>query len=617
MPPMPEQPTTSVAVRGERPAPGPRSMWSIFAPHKAAILLGFVILTGTNALVLVLPRLVNEGIDLIEGNGVDKSVLSWIGVATPAVSSIVIALIVCALVGAVFRVLSRVVLFNVGREVEREFRSQVFAHLSTLSPTYYGKHPTGDLMSRLTNDLGNVRLMSGFALLNVMNAAQIFVATLPLLFALDWMVALAAVIPFPLTMAVSQALAKVMYKKVRVNQEALGKLTSHVQENLAGQQVVRAFSQEEGEIRRFDKTNQEAFDAAMGLAFIRVVFFPLMGLMVALGIAITLYVGGRAILDGRMSIGDLVEFNTRLGQLAWPAIAMGFILSVYQRGKAGLDRLNQVLEAQPDIVDGDHTGPVQGKVEARSLTVRYPGLTAPALSELSFSVEPGHVLGVVGTNASGKSSLVKAIARMLPTDEGELFLDDVDINRWSLSALSRGISVVTDDGFLFSQTLRENLCFARPDATDEEVQEAIEVADLTRDISTFKDGLATMVGERGVTLSGGQKQRVALARALLSRPRLLILDDSLSAVDAETESRIVGALRGGRFSQGGVAPTLIIISHRLSAVREAQEILVLKAGEVTERGTHDELLQNGGLYAELWGTEQLRAALEHDDEDAS
>jgi ATP-binding cassette subfamily B multidrug efflux pump len=605
--------TGAVTVLGRAPLVGVRKLGASFVPYSAPIFRGFVVLLVTNVLALALPRLVNEGVDLVEGRAPASSILTGFGIASPGVVSIVVAIIVATILGAVFRVISRIILFNLGRDVERDLRQALFRHLSTLSPTFYRKNATGDLMSRMTNDLTNVRLMAGFALLNVMNAILIFVTTLPLLFLLDVKTAIAALIPYPLVMGVAQALSKTMFQRTKVGQETLGKLTSAIQENLAGQQVVRAFAQQDKEERRFAEVNQANFDAAMRLAAVRVVFFPLMGLMSALGVSIALYVGGEAVVAGRMSTGDIVEFNARLLQLTWPAIAMGFIVSVYQRGRASFDRINEIFKAAPDIVDGPYRGEVTGRIEAKDLVVRHPGepgsTTKPPLDGLTFVVEPGRVLGVVGKNASGKSTLVKAILRLIPVERGQLWLDGHDANDWHLAALHSGVASVTDDGFLFSATLKENLTFARPDASDDEVTHAIDVADLSRDIAVFPEGLETLVGERGVTLSGGQRQRVALARALLARPRVLVLDDSLSAVDAETETRIVGALRAGRFSADGSAPTLVVISHRLSAVRAADEILVLDDGRVVERGRHDVLLQHAGLYAELWGTEQLKRRL--------
>jgi ATP-binding cassette subfamily B protein len=389
-----------------------------------------------------------------------------------------------------------------------------------------------------------------------------------------------------------------------------------VQENLAGQMVVRAFSREAGEEKSFAIASDHLYRSAMRLAHVRLVMFPLMGLVGSTSIAIALLLGGRAVVEGRMSTGDVWEMLMRLGQLAWPTLAMGFIMSVYQRGKASLVRIDAVLAAQPDIVDGTHTAPLRGDVAAKNLTVELPTVERPLLKDVSFSTHRGSVLGVVGRNGSGKTTLVRALARMQVVPQGQLFFDGVDANDWHLVALHSGVAVVPDDGFLFSATLRENLSFGVPDATAAEVDAAVALCDLVRDVGAMPEGLGTMVGERGITLSGGQRQRTALARAILTRPAVLILDDSLSAVDAETEAKIVSSLRGGfrglptRADHDGTPPTLVVVSHRLSAVREADEILVLDQGAVAERGTHDALLAAGGIYADLWGQEQLRKALD-------
>ncbi len=592
-----------VTVLGERPAGRTPSLLVLFIPHLRHALIGVVWLAVTNGLLLTIPRLVNEGIAAVEGKAPHgASVLSVFGVDRPGIWGVVIAIAVAAAVGAAARVMSRIVLFNVGRDVERALRSELFSHLSTLSPTYYRKSSVGDLMSRLTNDMTAVRLMAGFALLNALNAGIVFVANIPLMISIDAKVAALVLLPFPLIIVSAQSVSRAMFRRTRENQVALGRMTAAVQENLAGQQVVRAFSREDGEVARFRKSADAVYEAAMRLATIRLAMGPVMAALGSVAIGVSLYVGGRAIIAGRLEVGDVVEMNTRLIQLAWPTIAMGFIVSVYQRGKASLARINEVLAVRPDIVDGPVEKAVTGKLRAKKLTVEVaPGVLA--LQDFDAEVAPGHVLGVVGKNASGKSTLLRAVARQVPCPRDSLFIDDVDVNEWHLRALHKGIGVVPEDGFLFSATLRDNLAFGRPDATDAEVEAVIDLCDLRRDVEAFPDGLKTMVGERGVTLSGGQRQRTALGRAILAKPSLLLLDDSLSAVDAETEANIVNALKKS-------AATLIVVSHRLSAVREADEIVALDQGRVVERGTHDELLKLGGLYADLWGQEQLRKALE-------
>ena len=602
-----QKPEDRVRVSGEWSTAHQRSMVELFRPYGTRLVAGALVLLATGLLQLWLPRLINQGIDLAEGREVQADLgLRTFGVEVPEITHVVTLVIVLSIVAALLRTASRMFLFQVGRDVERDLRRDLFTHLSHLSPTFFGRHPTGDLMSRTTNDLSNIRLLAGFALLNALNATMFFVGNLPLLFAIDTWVALAALVPFPVVIGFSRFMSRSMYKRTRENQKILGALTSFVQENLAGQQVVRAFVREEAEAERYARVNDDAYHAAMRLAMIRLVMFPLTGLMVTLGIAITLWMAGNAVVQGRMDVGDFVEFNARLFQLTWPTIALGFIISVYQRGRASLERVNEVLSARPDIVDGEHQAELVGEIRAENLHVRYDDSAAPALDGVSFRVNPGATLGIVGRNASGKTTLVRALSRLCVVPNAVLYFDDVDVNDWSLSSLHNGIAIVPDDGFLFSASLRENLTFGFPEATDEEVEEIIDIVDLRRDVEGFPDGLKTLIGERGVTLSGGQRQRVSLGRALLARPRVLILDDCLSAVDAETETNIVRSLRDGRFARDQSPPALLIVSHRLSAVRNADEIIVLDAGKVHERGDHAALLQNDGIYADLWGREQLK-----------
>ncbi|MCC7109147.1 MAG: ABC transporter ATP-binding protein [Deltaproteobacteria bacterium] len=602
--------TPPVTVMGDRPAARLPGIVALFRPHAPRLFLGFVWLLLTNTLLLAVPRLVNEGIAVVEGTRArGASLLAVLGLPTDRLGPIVALIGACALLGAMVRVASRVVLFNVGRDVERELRTETFAHLATLSPSFYRQHNVGDLMSRLTGDMTNVRLLSGFALLNALNTGIVFAATLPIVFSLDARVAALALAPFPFVILGAQLTSRRVFKRTREVQDALGRLTSRVQENLAGQSVVRAFSHEAAEERSFALRNEELRDKNLRLAKARLSFVPIGGLG-ALGTAAALWAGGDAVVGGRLDVGDVVELSARVVQLAWPMVALGLIISVIQRGRASLSRIHELLRARPDIVDGPVDALVQGGVEARALCVEVaPGVLG--LRGVDVRVEPGRVLGIVGKNGSGKSTLLRALARQLPCPRGQLLLDGVDVNDWHLRALHAGVGVVPEDAFLFSDTLRDNLAFGRPDATAAEIEAVVDLCDLRRDVRALPEGLGTLVGERGVTLSGGQRQRAALARAILSRPALLLLDDCLSAVDAETEAHIVTALRRGFVGADGSAraPTLIVVSHRLSAVREADEILVLDSGAVLERGRHEALLAAGGLYAELWGREQRRRAL--------
>jgi len=596
---------TPVTVLGVAPAVGARTLPQIFAPQWPAMLRGFVLLVVTNLCALAAPRLVNMGIDVVEGRTV-----RWPLPVTPTLAWLLGTIVVLAVLGALVRTASRVVLFNAGRDVEQALRQQLFSHLGTLSQTWFGASSTGDVMSRMTNDLTNIRLLSGFAFLNALNAAIVVFVTVPVLFSIDSRVASLALLPFPLVIISSQLVSKRMFKRTRDNQDAIGALSSVVQESLAGQMVVRALSQEDATHDRFVVKNDRVYDTSMRLAHMRLLMGPMMGLMGSLSIAIALWAGGQAVVAGRMSIGDIVEFNTRILQLTWPMIALGFIVNVWQRGKASLTRINEVLAARPDIVDGPHRRAAArhvGAVEIRGLHVTLGTPARHVVNDATLGVRAGGFLGIVGRNGSGKSLLLKAIAGQLPVPRGAVFIDGVDVVDWNLDELRRapgGIGVVPEDGFLFSASIRDNLTYAIGTVDDAAVEAVIDLVDLRRDIARLPDGVNTMVGERGVTLSGGQRQRVALGRAILSRPSVLLLDDSLSAVDVETEQHIIAALGAAELKT-----TLIMVSHRLSVLRGADEIVGLADGKVVERGPHGVLLDSGGLYATLWGEQERQAAL--------
>lgn len=596
-------------VLGRAPASGGQTLGELFRPQAPAMWRGFGWLVLTNLCALTVPRLVSIGVDLVEGRAV-----SWPLPVAPGLEVVVAGIVLLTIVGAVVRTLSRVVLFNAGRDVEQDLRRRLFGHLGCQSSTFYGRQSIGDLMSRMTNDLTNIRLLSGFALLNALNGLLIVGLTLPVLITIDPIVSLIALTPFPLVIVLSQVVSKRMFQRTRENQDAIGRLSSVVQESLAGQMVVRALSQEDAVVARFVQRSDDVYASSIRLARIRIIMGPLMGLMGSASIGLALWAGGAAVVAGRVTIGDVVEINTRILQLTWPMIAIGFTLSVWQRGKASLVRINEVLDARPDVVDGPHqrAAPrLEGRIEVEALGLERGTPPRRVLDDVRLVVAPGAFVGVVGRNGSGKSLLLKAVARQLDADHGVVAVDGVDVRQWDLGALRTapgGIGVVPEDGFLFSSTLRENLIFGATEVDDDEVERVVDLVDLRRDVQRMPEGLATVVGERGVTLSGGQRQRVALGRALLAKPAILLLDDSLSAVDVETEQHIIASLRA--INAAGNRPTVVMVSHRLSVLRGADAIVGLESGRVVERGTHDELLERGGLYATLWGEQERARALE-------
>ncbi len=574
---------------------GARTVTQVFRPYQRQFALGVVWLLCTNALALWIPRLLNEGVEgLRAGHGWTVMAVhgSWMA-GTAALL-------------AITRVLSRRCMFNVGRDVEYDMRRDFYAVLSLQPPVFFEKHPVGDLMSRATNDLSNVRMMFGFALLNVINTAAIYLGNIPLLLGLDARLAVAALAPYPLVFLAARRVAARVFALTKQNQEDLSALSTRVQEHLGGLQVVRAFAQEDAEQTRFDKASAAYYASSVKLAVARNLFGPVMGLLGTASALVAIWYGSVRVLDGALTVGGLVEFNGRLAALAWPTLALGWLMAVWQRGKASFDRINEVLAAAPSItspaavVTPEHA---LGSVAFTQVGVQRGDRWT--LKDLNLTLPERGFVGIMGTTGSGKTTLAMLVPRLLDATVGTVAVDGVPVAQQDLSALRSNVAVAPQEAFLFSMSVLDNIRFGRPDASRDEVEALVDALALRPDVLSFPQGLDTLVGERGITLSGGQRQRVALARALLTNPKVLILDDTVSAVDAETEEHILDTLRGQEHQR-----TLLVTSHRLSAVKNADEILVLDAGAVVERGTHTGLLRANGRYASLWGRERVLAELE-------
>lgn len=587
-------PSPSDTPVDRQPVPG-RRIRDYYRAHAVGVGVGVVALLVTNLLALLVPALMGRAVDQVSSRSAEA--VGWTALYIAGI----------ALGAALARIVSRVFLFNAGRGTEHDIRQELFAHLTTMSPGFFGRHSIGDLVSRVTNDLGNVRVLLGFGVLTIINTTLVFAGNLPLIFLIDARLALVALAPLPLLVLVTRYGARAIYLRSQVVQATIGDLSSRVTESLAGNNVVRSFGREEAEIEAFERLNQDYYRHSLDLAWVRNLLWPVSGLVFGIGSLLVIWYGGLRAIAGVISIGEFVEFNTRLAILAWPTLAIGWVAGMWQRGRASMERINAIFSELPAISDGEGVvaHQLEGAISARDLTVKYEGAAESALRGVSFDLPAGGLLGVVGRTGSGKSSLARALLRLVEIGRGQLFVDGRDITDVRLVDLRRAIGYAEQDAFLFSATLRENLCFARPDADDAAVQTAVQDVHLEADLEALPDGLETPVGERGVTLSGGQRQRAVLARALLSQPTILLLDDSLAAVDAETEAAILK-----RLSVVARRQTSIIVSHRLSAVRAADEILVLDRGEVVERGRHDDLIQQSGLYSELWGRQTAERELE-------
>jgi ATP-binding cassette subfamily B protein len=567
--------------------------------YQARYAVGGACLLVTASLAMAVPYLLKRGIDAIER-----------GEPFRVAAELAAAIVVIALVQAVTRTLSRALIFNVGRDVERDLRGDLFAHLQRLPLSYYQAQQTGDLMSRLVNDVTAIRMLLGVGVLNLVNTPIYYAYGITIMLTIDPLLTVLSLLPFPvLLLAVKRVSRKLMEQTLRV-QEGLASLSSAVQENISGIHVVKAYDAEAVAVERFARLNDEFTRQSVELARVRGRLMPLMRLAAGAGTLVVLWVGGTQVIDGRIGLGDLVAFIGYLNLLAWPTMALGWMLSIVQRGRAALVRLEHIFANPPAIADAPDATPlpaVRGRVEFRNVTFAYPSRDNghAVVANVSFTLEPGEKLGIVGRTGAGKSSLVQLLPRLFDVADGAVLLDGRDVRSLPLAQLRQAVAVVPQDPFLFSRRIRDNIGFALDDPDPAAVERAAEIAGVADDIAAFPHGYDTIVGERGITLSGGQKQRLTLARALLAQPRVLVLDDALSSVDTRTEHAILHHLR-----EVMAGCTSIVIAHRVSTVMDADRIAVVDDGRIVEFGDHAALVARDGLYAELFRQQQLEEEIE-------
>ncbi|HET9300750.1 MAG TPA: ABC transporter ATP-binding protein [Candidatus Polarisedimenticolaceae bacterium] len=588
-PDMDEAPRTSRLTR----------LWSHARPYRGAFALGFALLLVTNALALAIPWLLRDAIHALERRE-SAGTVAWYAGAMAAL----------ALGQAVARTFSRLTILGASRRIVYDLRNQFFAQLQRLSASWYDTHRTGDVMSRGVNDVQILQSLYGPGLLNVVNTAIVYVAVVALLLGIDPALTAVSLSLFPpLYFGVNRISRRVYARSLQVQQQ-LGEISNRAQENLSGIQQVKIYAQEAREIEGFRELNAVFRESNLALSRVRGAMVSLIGVVAGLATLLVLFVGGLHVIRGRMSFGDFVAFNAYLGSLAWPTVALGWIVNVFQRGAGALDRLDEVLEAQPDVPPsadekGEDLAPLSGTLEIRHLSFAYAPGGPPALHDVSLTIPEGSRIALVGPVGSGKSTLANLLARVYPVPRGTIFVGGTDVNDLSVSRLRRSLGYVPQEAFLFSKPLRDNIALGRPAASEDELVRAVRLSHLAADLDAFPEGLDTVVGERGFTLSGGQRQRATLARAAVPEPRILVLDDALSSVDADTEKAILGELQ-----QGLAGRTLILISHRLSTLAGVDRIVVLEGGRVVEDGTHGELMRRGGLYARLFQRGQLEERLD-------
>jgi ATP-binding cassette, subfamily B, multidrug efflux pump len=576
-----------------------RPLFPYMRRYRRGFLLGGFFAVCSNAIWVLFPEVIRRAIDDMTKHLSYRGILFYAGI-----------LVAVALSKGIFLFLTRWVLIGLSRDIEYDLRNDLFRVLERQASSYFQENRTGDIMARATNDLNAVRMLLGPAIMYSANTILFTIGALVFMVHISPWLTLLAFVPLPAASILVQYFGRKIHERFERIQSMYSDISAQVQENVAGARLVRAFAQEGAEVSAFERANTEYVRRALLLVRLMGMLWPTLEFMLGLSLVVVLLVGGHEVVDAKISVGAFVAFTTYMVMLTWPVIALGWVVNLVQRGTASVTRIHEILIAEPSISDatlpvtGPITTEIRGDIEFRNLSFAYDNSTAPVLRDINLQIPAGSSFAIVGPTGSGKTTLVRLIPRLLEAQRGMLLVDGRSVMDYPLAKLREVIGFVPQETFLFSESIRENVAFGAPAATEQEILDAAATAHIRDEILEFPKGFDTLVGERGITLSGGQKQRTAIARALVRDPRILILDDALSSVDTFTEERILQGL-----AEAMRGRTTIFISHRVSTVRHADQIAVLVDGSVVELGTHDELVARNGYYTQLHEKQMLEEEL--------